>query len=190
MIRGGTSHFVMHRPLFSGLLLAAAASLLILFSGWLDLELDATVLLGVALGAVVALVPDATAGRRLAGFALGFFVSVVSYYVRAAFTPDTTSGRAVYVALAIVLCVGVVMLSMRMLPLWSVLLGAGAFAGAFEAIYAAAPTRVFDNSLDTMTALALCVAVGFLVSAAVGSQREQRHTTHEATPDEQMESAK
>ena len=92
---GGNPHNVMRRTLLGGLLLVAAAFFTVLVGGWLDLELDAVAVLGVAAGAVVALVPDATVGRRLAGFALGVVAAVLGYYVRAALTPDTSMGRAV-----------------------------------------------------------------------------------------------
>ncbi len=151
----------MPRTLISGLLLAAAAFVTVLLGAWLDLELDATALLGVAAGAVVALVPDGSAGRRLAGFALGVAVTLVGYFVRAAVLPDTDGGRAVFTGLVVLACVVLAAATLGRVALWSVLLGAVAFAGAFEAAYDAAPPRVLQNSMDSLTALALCVAVGF-----------------------------
>ena len=185
---GGISQYVMRRTLLSGLLLVAAAFFIVLAGGWLDLELDAVAVLGVAVGAVVALVPDATVGRRLAGFALGVAVTVLGYYFRAAMTPDTSTGRAVFAALVVALCVGVVLLSVGRLPLWSTLLGAGAFAGAFEATYASAPPRVVDLSVGGLTTLALCVAVGFVAAGIAGSGRPERGAAHAApASDEQRE---
>ena len=184
----GTHHFVMLRTLLSGLLLVAAAFFTVLIGGWLDLELDAVAVLGVAAGAVVALVPDATAGRRLAGFALGVGACVLGYYFRAAVTPDTSMGRAVFAALVIALCVAVALASIGRLPLWSTLLGAAAFAGAFESTYSSAPPRVVDLSIGGLTTLALCVAVGFVAAGIAGSSRPRRAAhAHAATTDEQME---
>ncbi|QBR90902.1 hypothetical protein [Nocardioides euryhalodurans] len=186
----------MRRTLISGLLLVAAAFITVMLSSWLDLELDSVALLGLAAGAVVALVPDATAGRRLAGFALGVFVTVLSYYARASILPDTATGRAVFAALAVALCVGVAMISMDKLPLWSALLGAGTFAGAFEAAYSAAPPRVVDNSFTSITALAMCVGMGFLAAAIAAAlarpEQEHKHAADDntATTDELMETAK
>jgi len=170
----------MRRTLLGGLLLIAAAFFTVLMGGWLDLELDAVAVLGIAAGAVVALVPDATVARRLTGFALGVVVTVVGYYVRAALTPDTSMGRAVFAALVIALCVGVTLASVGRLPLWSTLLGAAAFTGAFESTYSSAPPRVVDLSIGGLTTLALCVAVGFVAAGIAGSTRSERHSDHRA----------
>lgn len=184
---GGNHPIRMRRTLLSGLLLVAAAFFIVLVGGWLDLEVDAVAVLGVAVGAVVALVPDATVGRRLAGFALGVVVTVLGYYVRAAVTPDTSAGRAVFAALVVALCVGVALASMGRLPLWSTLLGAGAFAGAFESTYASAPPRVVDLSIGGLTTLALCVAVGLVAAGIAGTARTERRPAHAATTDERKE---
>lgn len=188
----------MRTTMLSGLLLAAAAFLTILVGEALDLDIESTALLGVAAGAVVVLVPDASVGRRLAGFALGVVVTVIGYFVRAAVLPDTSSGRAVFAFLVIALCVGVVALSVGKLPFWSALLGAAVFAGAFETTYDAAPPRVLDNSISTLTALGLCIAVGFLAAGLWGpSSRRQVEAEdvaydddNTATTDELLEGAK
>lgn len=185
----------MRRTVLTGLLLVVAAAVTVLVSSWLDLELESTVVLGVTAGAVLALVPDATAARRVAGFLLGVLASLVAYLVRAGYTPDSASGRTVYVALAIALCVVVAVVSANRLPLWSVLFGAGTFAGAFESTYAAAPPRVVDNSVGAVTTLLLCVAIGFLAAGlaesagGTGATRPEEPTNEEDTADEQMEIA-
>ena len=187
----------MRRTTLSGLLLVVAAVLTVLVSSWLDLELEPTIVLGVTVGAVVALVPDATAGRRVAGFVLGVLASLLAYFVRAGYTPDTATGRAVYVGLAIALCVLVAAVSADKLPLWSALLGAGAFAGAFESTYSAAPTRVVENSVGAVTTLLMCVAIGFLAAGIAGSagagrtrRADEPGEPENISNDEQMESAK
>lgn len=176
----------MRRTLLAGLLLVAAAFFTVLVGGWLDLELDAVAVLGVATGAVVALVPDATVGRRLAGFALGVAAAVLGYYFRAALTPDTSVGRAVFAALVVAVCVVVALVAMGRLPLWSTLLGAAVFAGGFESTYSSAPPRVVDLSIGALTTLALCVAVGF-VAAGIGGTRSARPAHAHAATDEQKE---
>lgn len=182
----------MRRTLLSGLLLVAAAFLTVLVGDWLDLELDDAALLGVAAGAVVALVPHATIGRRLAGFALGVVLTLVGYLVRAALLPDTAGGRAAFAAIVVALCVVVAAVSMERLALWSTLLGAATFAGAFEATYTLAPPRVLENSISSLTAVAMCVAIGFC-AAALGAPQQERHTKtkHAAsTNDEVLEGSK
>jgi hypothetical protein len=116
----------MRRTLVAGLVLALAAVLVVLVSSGLDLELESVALLGGALGAVVALVPDRTPLVRLSGFAGGFVAAWVGYVVRAALLPDTAGGRAVAVGLVVLLCVGITAASMDRFPLWTTLLGTDA----------------------------------------------------------------
>jgi hypothetical protein len=187
----GLAVSIMRRTLISGLLLVAAAFLTVLLGAWLDLDVDATALLGVAAGAVVALVPHATVGRRLAGFAVGVVVTLVGYLVRAALLPDTAAGRAAFAAIAVALCVVVAVASLERLALWATLLGAATFAGAFEETYALAPPRVVENGTNTLTALVLCVAVGFAAAALAAPGRERPATAAPArTDDEVLEGSK
>lgn len=180
----------MRRTLSSGLLLIAAALFTVLLGSWLDLGLDSTALLGVGVGAVVALVPHGGAGGRLTGFALGAVLTLIGYLVRAALLPDTAGGRAVFAALVVALCVLGAVASVERLALWSTLLGAATFAGAFEATYNLAPPRVVENSLSTLTALALCVAVGFCASVLAAPQRVRDVAPPESSNDEVLEDSK
>ena len=185
----------MQKTIIGGLVLVLATGLTVWVGEGLDLEVESVALLGVASGAIVALVPDATLSRRLAGFALGFVAAFVGYLVRAALTPDTSGGRALAASLIVLLCVGVVAISVGRLPLWSTLLGAASLAGAYEYTYAQAPTRVLDTSVSGATALLLCVAVGFLVSAMTTDPRpavpETTSGEDDPTPlDDMMEKTK
>lgn len=189
----------MRRTLLAGLLLVVATGLTVLIGEALALEVEAVALLGVAAGAIVALVPDQTATRRLAAFALGVLAAYVGYLVRAAVTPDTSAGRAVAAAFIVLLCVGVFAISMGRLPLWSALLGSASLFGAYEFTYTQAATRVLDTSVSSATALLLCAAVGFLVAVAIqpASGREAaadptgpRDSDQETSFDDMMETSK
>jgi hypothetical protein len=153
--------------LYVGVVLALAAMFAVLAGSALDLDLESVALLGAAMGAVVALVPDRTPLVRLAGFAVGFVIAWVGYIVRAQFLPDTSLGRAVAVAVVVALCVGATAATLDRITLWSVLLGAGAFAGAYEFTYAAEPPQILSTSLSTATTMAFNVGVGFLAVALV-----------------------
>src|SRR4051794_38401167 len=152
----------MRTTILAGVVLAGAAVLVVLVSSALDLGLESVALLGGALGAVVALVPDRGPLVRLGGFAAGFLVAWIGYVVRAALLPDSAGGRAVAVGLVVLLCVGVSAASFDRLPLWSTLLGTAALSGAYEFTYAAAPPEFASTSLTTASTLLLNVAVGFL----------------------------
>lgn len=154
----------MRKTFFAGLVLALAAALVMWLSATFDLELESVVLLGTAVGAVVALVPDRTPLHRFLGFAAGFVAAWVGYLVRAALLPDTDGGRAVAVGLILLLCAGVFAASAGRLPLWSALLGSAAMAGAYEYTYAAAPPEFASTSLSAATSLLFCIAVGYLVA--------------------------
>lgn len=157
----------MRKAIFAGLILALAAALVMWLGEFFDLQLESVVLLGTAVGAVLALVPDRSLLLRFVGFAAGFVVTWVGYLVRAQYMPDTDSGRAVAVALILVLCTGVVAVSAGRVPLWSTLLGAAAFTGGYEYTYAAAPPEALSTSMSAATSLLFCIAVGFLVAATV-----------------------
>ncbi len=157
----------MRKTLLAGLLLAVAAVVVVWVSAVFGLELESVALLGAALGAVVALVPDRSPAARLGGFAAGFVAAWLGYILRAAVLPDTAGGRAVAVGLVVLLCVGATAVSMNRLPLWSTLLGTAALSGAYEFTFAAAPPEVMSTSMSTATTLLFNVAVGFLAAALV-----------------------
>ncbi len=157
----------MRKTIFAGLVLALAAALVMWLSAVFDLELESFVLLGAAVGAAVALVPDRTPLVRFLGFAAGFVAAWIGFFVRAALLPDTAGGRAVAVGLILLLCVAVVALSAGRLPLWSMLLGAATLSGGYEYTYAAAPPEIATTSVSAATSLLFCIAVGYLVAATV-----------------------
>lgn len=157
----------MRKTMWAGLVLALAAVVVVWASAAFGLELESAALLGAALGAVIALVPDRTPLVRLAGFAGGFVAALVGYFLRAAVLPDTAGGRAVAVAVVVLLCVAITAASLNRLPLWTTLLGTAALAGAYEFTYAAAPPEIASTSVSTATTLLFNVAVGFLAAALV-----------------------
>lgn len=163
----------MRKTLLVGLVLTLAAIAVVLVSAAFDLELEPVALLGVAIGAVVALVPDRTPIMRLAGFAAGFVAAWVGYLLRAGLLPDSAAGRAVAVGVVIVLAVAVSALTSGRVPLWSALLGAAALAGAYEHTYAAAPPEVASTSMSAATVLLFTAAVGFLATAITAPAGEQ-----------------
>jgi hypothetical protein len=155
----------MRRTLLVGGVLAVSAFLVVVLSNLFDLELDSVTLLGVALGAVVALDPDRSPWKRLGGFVAGIVVAWIGFFIRAALLPDTATGRALTVGLVILLCAVIAAASMERLPLWTLLVGAAALSGAYEYTYAAAPPEIASTSVTAVTSLLVASAVGFLVVA-------------------------
>jgi hypothetical protein len=166
----------MRRTLLVGAVLTVAATLVVLLSDLLDLKLESVALLGVALGAVTALVPDRSPLMRLVGYLAGFAAAWVGYVLRAGVFPDSTGGRAVTVALVLAVCVAVAALSFDRIPLWSTLLGAAAMVGAYEYTFAAAMPEVLTTSPSAATSLLMTSAVGFLLVSLLAPREERPET--------------
>lgn len=155
----------MRRNLLVGVVLMVAAVVVVYVSAWFDLKLDSAALLGLAVGAVVALVPDGSPVTRLVGFVAGICIAVAGYGVRAQFMPDSPGGRAVTVVIILAVCVALATLTAGRVPLWSVLLGVAGLVGAYEYTYAAAPPEFLSTSVSALTALLMTSAVGFFAAA-------------------------
>lgn len=184
-----------------GGILIVATVVVVAVSAWFDLELESTALLGVAVGAVVALVPDRPPAMRLLGFLAGFAAAWVGYLVRAGFLPESIPGRSVGLGLIVLLCVLVAGLSPGRIPLWAALLGAAGMVGAYEAAFTAAPPEVVSTSFSTATALLMTAAVGFLAASALPVGDDARPAVRRPSPgrgdqdethtlDDMMETAK
>lgn len=169
----------MRKELLVGLSLVAATLLLVLVGSWLDLELTSTALLGVTVGAVVGLVPDRSALARVLGFAAGLVIAWVGYIIRTEFFPLTETGSAIAFGLMVLVALGVALASRGRLPFWSLLLGVGAFGGAYEAAYQVAKPLVLDTSVTAATSLLLTAAVGFLAVSWFGPEHEEKAVVHD-----------
>ena len=183
----------MRRTMLVGLVLVVAAVLVVLVSGWFDLELEPVALVGVAVGAIVALVPDRAPLMRLLGFIGGLVAAWIGYFLRAGLLPDSTGGRAVAITIVLVLVVAVAVVSMDRIPLWSSLLGAAALAGAYEYTYAAAPPEVASTSVSAVTALLFTAAVGYLAVALgtpAGDRPVERGTRRAPKPQDDGETSR
>lgn len=157
----------MSRTATAGVLLAVAVAAVMTVGTTLRLQLGGYALAGVLVGGVAALVPDRSLVARLLGVAAGVAAAWAGFVVRAAVMPDTDAGRTV-AAVVTVLLATVIALVPRM-PLWAVLLGAAAFAAAYESSYSAAPPEIMSTSLDAITGLGVAMVAGFMVSALPGT---------------------
>lgn len=191
----------MRRTVLVGAVLTVAAVLVVLISDLLDLELESVALLGVALGAVVALVPDRSPLMRLVGFLAGFVLAWVGYLLRAGVFPDSTGGLAVAVALVLGLCVVVAAASRGRIPLWATFLGAAAMVGAYEYTFAAAMPEVMTTSPSTVTSFMVTAGLGFALVALLApreadasvspNERTAKHQQNDPTAlDDMMENSK
>lgn len=173
----------MRKNLFTGAVLAVAALLVVALSAGLDLDLESVALLGAALGAVIALVPDRTPLVRLLGFGVGFAIAWAGYVARAGLLPDTSQGRGVTVVAVVVVCTLVAALSLDRIPLWPLLLGAAGMAGAYEFTYSNEPTQVLDTSMSVVTTMVLTVGIGFLAASIAAPVAGPSRATRDEPPE-------
>jgi hypothetical protein len=166
----------MRRSVLAGLLLALVAGLLIMLSEPLSLHVEGVALLGVGIGAVLAVVGDRAVWERLAAFGIGLVATWLAYGMRAGFLPDSATGRTVAAVGLIGLLVLVAWLSAGRLELWPMLLGMAAMAGAYEFTFTASPPRFIQESPVALTGVLLAVAFGFavvtFVTMLVGPDRQ------------------
>jgi uncharacterized membrane protein len=142
----------------------------------LSLHVEGVVLLGVGIGAVLAVVGDRAAWERLAAFGIGLVATWLAYGMRAGFLPDSATGRMVAAVGLIGLLVLIAWLASGRLELWPMLLGVAAMAGAYEFTFAASPPRFIQESPVALTGVLLATAFGFavvtLATMLVGPDRQ------------------
>src|SRR4051812_45138869 len=160
---------MLRRTLLLGAGLAVAVALLVDHAAQLGPDMTNVALLGAALGAVAGLVPDGTPFTRIAGAFVGMVLAQVGYGVRAAVLPDIPAGRAIAAAVVVLALTGIAAASRNRIKLWSLLLGAGAFVGAYETVYVASPTTFVADSFAMATAVSLGAAAGFAVASLVSA---------------------
>lgn len=154
----------------TGPVLAAGGFVLLWLGQAFDLRISSTLLLGLALGGALALVPGAGDLAKLGGAAVGVLAAVVGYALRALELPDSTGGLAVALVVVIAVCTVAAGASRGRLPLWAALLGAGAFVGLYEAPYAAAPPEMATTVLTALTNALLVLGAGYLLASATQSR--------------------
>ncbi|HEY7043730.1 MAG TPA: hypothetical protein VH419_08690, partial [Nocardioidaceae bacterium] len=141
----------MLKTLLAGVILALFGAATVALGDVLGLDLDHVALLGAALGAVVGLVPDRAPLLRAFGFLVGMVIGWAVFGLRAGYLPDTSSGRAVATFIAIMLCVGVTVATLRRIALWSTLVGVAGIVGAYESTYTNAPSQFIHTSGTAFT---------------------------------------
>lgn len=160
----------MVRSLVTGLCLAVFAAVIIGLSNLLGLGLEHVALLGAALGGVLGLVPHRPAWGKPVGFLAGFLFAWLGFAMRAAWLPDSSSGRAVAAFLVVALIAVVAALSGGRLPLWSGLVGAASIVGSYESVYTNAPSQFLSDSPAAATTVLLAVGLGYLATNIIAPQ--------------------
>ena len=165
-----------------GLSLAILAALAVLAGEAFGLPLQSAALVGFAIGAAVGLINDHGPLARILGLGIGLVSAFIGYAVTAQFFPDTTSGRAVGMALTLALVTVLVVATTGRIPLWTALLGTAAFAGAFQASFAASPSSILTDGPVAFTTLLVTLSLGFAVSVLFSTNPAQQHTDDVVEP--------
>jgi hypothetical protein len=156
----------MKRTLFGGFALALAAFVAVYIGDALNLGLP-NPLLGVPVGGVLALAPGGQKLGRYIGFLIGVTIALVGTAINAQFMPASSSGVAVTAALTLVLVTGAAALSFGRFPLWSLLLGVGGFAGAYDYVYNDAPYNFLNTSTLALGTFMVLANIGYLTGALI-----------------------
>jgi hypothetical protein len=153
----------------AGLVLAVVSALAVMFGDALGLDLDATIFVGAACGAILGLVADRGPFARLGGFLIGFVLTFAAYGLRAAILPDSASGRAVAIFLLLILVMAVSALSGGRLPLWSFMVGIAAAAGTYETTFTISPADFLAQAPTAAVNGLLATSIGFAATVWFGT---------------------
>jgi hypothetical protein len=175
----------MKRTVFGGLALAVVAGLAVYLGDALNLGLP-NPLLGVAVGGVLALAPGGHKLGRLAGFLVGVLLALVGYGINAQFMPSNSTGVAITAVLTLALATAAAGLSFGRMPLWSVLLGAGSFAGAYDFIYNEDVPEFLTTSVETLGRFLVVFGIGYLTAAVIDLIFPEESETAEPAPQERQ----
>ncbi|HWC35124.1 MAG TPA: hypothetical protein VG650_09885 [Mycobacteriales bacterium] len=146
-----------------GLMITVLGALLIDHGAHLGLQLIHLGEMGLAVGAVLGLVPDRAPAWRAASFSVGFVAAWLGFALRAGLLPDIPLGRAIATLIVLGLVTVATTASFGRLPLWAGLLGVAAFSGGYETTFSTDPTRFISDSMTDATTIALAVGLGFFV---------------------------
>ena len=146
-------------------------------------DLGAALLVGLAAGALVALVPGETGTRKIAGFVTGILVTAAAYGLRAGVLPDSTLGAVIGIGVLLALVTLIAVATNGRTPLWASLAGVTAMAGAYETTHIVDFAGFFSNIPMAIAGVLLASAVGFTAASLVGPTGERDDVAPELTGD-------
>jgi hypothetical protein len=174
--------------LIGGLVLAVFALVIYLLPGELGTPAIAYTVLGLAVGAIVGLLPDVDPVARLMAFMLGLLLAFASYLVRGGLLPYTKAWSAVVVLLLLAIITGVTALFRSGAWFVSMLLGAGTLYGAVEVSFQVAPSAYLATAGLALVSILFSFGIGYMVSALLGIKLVPASTAGAAPPGKHAES--
>jgi hypothetical protein len=173
-VRRAFIHARPKNPLFSpvvligGLVLAVFAMGAYMLQDQLGTPAIAYAVFGLAIGAVVGMLPDADPVARLMGFILGLLLAFASYVVRGGYLPYTKWWSAAVVLVLLAIITGIAVLFRSATWFASMLLGAGILYGMVELQFQAAPSAYFDSLALAFLSLLFSFGLGYFVTTVLG----------------------
>jgi hypothetical protein len=152
------------RTLIGGFSLAVFAVAIYLLEGDLGKLAIAYTVVGLAMGAVVGLMPGADPANRISAYFAGLLLAFASYVARGGLLPYTKGSAAVVVLLMLVVVTGITAVVRSRAWFVLMLLGVGTMYGLVEPQFQAAPLAYFASAGAALVGILLGVGVGFTVS--------------------------
>lgn len=151
----------MRRVLVAGFVLAVLAALALWVGNQFSIALGSTIF-GVALGAVLALVPNLSPGKKIGGYLIGLVITFVMFAVQALFLPLASIGSIVGAFITVLVITIVAALLHSKIPFWTFLLGVAALGGAYGTQFLAAPQNFATEGIAAFGSILFISALGFL----------------------------
>lgn len=151
----------MRRVLVGGFVLSVLAALAMWISSAFSISMGSAIF-GIALGAVLALAPGTSVGKKLLGFLIGIVVTFVMFAVQALFLPLATPGSVVGAFLTILVITIIAALLHSKVPFWTFLVGVAAFGGAYGTQFLAAPQNLPTEGVAAFGSILFVTMLGFL----------------------------
>jgi hypothetical protein len=156
------------RFLLAGLLLTVFAVVLYLLPGVVGNQAVSYTVFGLAMGAIVGLLPNADPITKLMGFLLGLLLADATYLVRGGLLPYTKASNVIIVPLMLLVITGITALFRSTTWFVCMLLGAGTLYGLVEVEFQLAPSSYLATSTLALVSIFLSFGIGYMVSALLG----------------------
>ena len=128
-------------------------------------DLGASLIVGLAAGAAVALAPAEKGARKIAGFLVGVVAAAAGYVLRAGLLPDSATGSMIGVSAVFLLITLVAVITRGRTPLWASFAGVAAMAGAYETVHLLDFAGLLVNLPIAVAGTLLASAVGFTAAS-------------------------
>ncbi len=152
------------RTLIGGLSIAVFAVVIYLLEGDLGKLSIAYTVVGLAMGAVVGLLPGADPANRISAYFAGLLLAFASYVARGGLLPYTKGSAALVVLLMLGVVTGITAVVRSRAWFVLMLLGVGTMYGLVELQFQAAPIAYFASAGLAFVGILLGFGVGFTIS--------------------------